>query len=93
MTAHQKPVDRRALDLKDPSLLVGKAYVAGEWIDAPDGKTIAVTDPFDGAIIMEVPDLGPEIARRAIDKAYEVQKDWARRPPRSAARFSSAGMS
>ncbi len=79
MTAHQKPVDRRTLDLKDPSLLVGKAYVAGEWIDAPDGKTIAVTDPFDGAIIMEVPDLGPEIARRAIDKAHEVQKDWARR--------------
>ena len=30
MTAHRKPADRRALDLKDQSLLVDKAYVAGE---------------------------------------------------------------
>ena len=79
MTVHQKPVARRTLDLKDPSLLVGKAYVAGEWIDAPNGKTIAVTDPVDGALIMEVPDLGAEVARRAIDKAHEVQKEWAKR--------------
>ncbi len=79
MTAHHKPAETRVLDLKDPSLLVGQAYVAGEWIDAPDGKTIPVTDPFDGALIMNVPDLGPEAARRAIDKAHEVQKDWAKR--------------
>ncbi|MBO1908129.1 NAD-dependent succinate-semialdehyde dehydrogenase [Microvirga sp. 3-52] len=79
MTAHHKPADRRVLDLKDPSLLVGQAYVAGEWIDAPDGKSIPVTDPFDGALIAHVPDLGPEAARRAIDKAHEVQKDWAKR--------------
>ncbi|NIX76200.1 NAD-dependent succinate-semialdehyde dehydrogenase [Microvirga terricola] len=79
MTVHQKPVDRRILDLKDPSLLVSQAYVAGEWISAPDGKTIAVTDPFDGALLAEVPDLGPEVVRRAIDKAYEVQKEWAAR--------------
>jgi succinate-semialdehyde dehydrogenase/glutarate-semialdehyde dehydrogenase len=80
MTVHAKPAESRVPDLKDPSLLVGQAYVAGEWIDAPDGKTIPVTDPFDGAVILNVPDLGPEVARRAIDKAYEVQKDWAKRP-------------
>jgi succinate-semialdehyde dehydrogenase / glutarate-semialdehyde dehydrogenase len=80
MTVHQKPVARRVPDLADPSLLVGKAYVAGEWIDAPDGRTIPVTDPFDGALILEVPDLGPEVVRRAIDKASEAQKEWAARP-------------
>ena len=79
MTAHAKPLDRGDLGLKDPSLLTGQAYVAGEWIDAPDGKTIPVTDPFDGSLIVNVPNLGPEIVRRAIDKAHEVQKDWARR--------------
>jgi succinate-semialdehyde dehydrogenase/glutarate-semialdehyde dehydrogenase len=79
MTVHAKPVDRRVVELKDPSLLVGQAYVAGEWIDAPDGKTIPVTDPFDGALILEVPDLGPEAARQAIDTAHVVQKDWAKR--------------
>ena len=30
--------DLRSL-LKDPSLLVTKAYVAGEWVDADDGST------------------------------------------------------
>ena len=58
MTVHQKLLEGRVLDLKDPSLLIGRAYVAGEWIDAADGKMIAVTDPFDGAVIMEVPELG-----------------------------------
>ena len=76
MTVHAAP-SHRIPDLKDPSLLVSQAYVAGEWIDAPDGKTIAVTDPADGALIVNVPDLGPDIARRAIDKAHEVQKEWA----------------
>jgi succinate-semialdehyde dehydrogenase/glutarate-semialdehyde dehydrogenase len=72
-------LDRAALGLKDPSLLTGQAYVAGEWIDAPDGKTIPVTDPYDGSLIVNVPNLGPEVVRRAIDKAHEVQKDWAKR--------------
>jgi succinate-semialdehyde dehydrogenase/glutarate-semialdehyde dehydrogenase len=79
MTVHAKPSARAVPGLKDPSLLVGQAYVAGEWIDAPDGKTIPVTDPFDGALILEVPDLGPEAARQAIDTAHVVQKDWAKR--------------
>ena len=29
--------------LKDPSLLVTKAYVAGQWIDADAGTTFEVT--------------------------------------------------
>jgi succinate-semialdehyde dehydrogenase/glutarate-semialdehyde dehydrogenase len=72
-------LDRAALGLKDPSLLTGQAYAAGEWIDAPDGKTIPVTDPYDGSLIVNVPNLGPKVVRRAIDKAHEVQKDWAKR--------------
>jgi succinate-semialdehyde dehydrogenase / glutarate-semialdehyde dehydrogenase len=80
MTVHAKPAVRSIPALKDPSLLVSQAYVAGEWIDAPDGKSIPVTDPADGSIIAHVPDLGPEVARRAIDTAHAVQKDWAKRP-------------
>jgi len=79
MTAHTKPVGPRVPALKDPTLLESRAYVAGEWVDAPEGKTIPVTDPFDGALITHVPDLGADAARRAIDKAHEVQKDWAKR--------------
>lgn len=79
MTVHAKPLDRRVVDLKDASLLVDRAYVAGEWVEASDGKTFAVTDPFDGAVILELPDLGVEAARKAIDTAHAVQKDWAKR--------------
>jgi succinate-semialdehyde dehydrogenase/glutarate-semialdehyde dehydrogenase len=67
------------LALKDPSLLVSQAYVAGEWVAAEDGRTFPVTDPFDGALIAAVPDLGVEAARRAIATAHAVQKAWAKR--------------
>jgi succinate-semialdehyde dehydrogenase/glutarate-semialdehyde dehydrogenase len=79
MTAHAKPVDRGVLELRDPSLLVDRAYVAGEWVAAPDGRTFPVTDPFDGALIVNIPDLGVEAARHAIDTAHAVQKEWAKR--------------
>jgi succinate-semialdehyde dehydrogenase / glutarate-semialdehyde dehydrogenase len=43
MTVHAKPVERCVLALKVPSLLVGQAYVAGAWIDAPNSKTSRVS--------------------------------------------------
>jgi hypothetical protein len=39
MTIHAKSVDRRVLNPKDLSLLVGQGYVADTWINAPDSKT------------------------------------------------------
>jgi succinate-semialdehyde dehydrogenase/glutarate-semialdehyde dehydrogenase len=71
--------ERRTLALKDPALLTDKAFVAGAWITAPDGKSFAVTDPFDGAFIANVPDLGQAVVAQAIDAAADAQKLWARR--------------
>ncbi|HXS05431.1 MAG TPA: NAD-dependent succinate-semialdehyde dehydrogenase [Rhizomicrobium sp.] len=68
----------RRLDLKDPSLFTDKAYVAGEWIGAPDGRTMTIGDPYDGALLAKVPDLGADMLRRAIDAAHEAQKSWAK---------------
>ncbi|MCV3739235.1 NAD-dependent succinate-semialdehyde dehydrogenase [Rhizobium sp. TRM96647] len=65
--------------LKDRSLLTDKAFVAGRWITAGDGKTITVTDPFDGAVIAHVPDLGLDVVRQAIDAAALAQVEWATR--------------
>jgi succinate-semialdehyde dehydrogenase / glutarate-semialdehyde dehydrogenase len=78
MTKHATPAGNRTLALKDPSLLEARAYVAGEWVEPEGGKSIPVADPYDGALIAQVPDLGPDAARRAIDKAHEVQKTWAK---------------
>ncbi|WP_201832865.1 aldehyde dehydrogenase family protein, partial [Microvirga zambiensis] len=90
MTAQLQPVERRVVDLRDPSLLVEKAYVAGEWVAAADGKSFAVTDPYDGAAIADVPSLSVEAARRAIDTAATVQKDWARRTAKERSRILKA---
>ncbi|KRB60605.1 NAD-dependent succinate-semialdehyde dehydrogenase [Rhizobium sp. Root708] len=67
------------LSLKDQSLLTDKAFVAGEWISSPTGKTFAVTDPFDGSVIANVPDLDRSVVQKAIDAAETAQKLWARK--------------
>ena len=63
--------------LKDPSLLVSKAYLAGEWVDADDGGTFEVTNPARGDVICTVPDLSRAEVARAIDAAHSAMKDWA----------------
>ena len=35
------------IQLKDPTLLRQQCYIDGEWVDADDGATIAVTNPAD----------------------------------------------
>ncbi|MFC5739482.1 NAD-dependent succinate-semialdehyde dehydrogenase [Sinirhodobacter huangdaonensis] len=65
--------------LKDPTLLATKAYVAGEWIDADDGATFAVTNPARGDVICTVPDLGRAETARAIEAARIAMKEWAAR--------------
>ena len=65
--------------LKDPGLLPNKAYVAGQWVDAADGKTFAVTNPARGDIIATVPDLTRADTARAIAAADVARREWAAR--------------
>ncbi|KQV44112.1 MULTISPECIES: NAD-dependent succinate-semialdehyde dehydrogenase [unclassified Rhizobium] len=76
--------------LKDASLLCDKAFVAGRWVSAADGKTFAVTDPFDGSVIVEVPSLSREEVGSAIDAAEVAQKLWAKRTAKERARVLNA---
>jgi succinate-semialdehyde dehydrogenase / glutarate-semialdehyde dehydrogenase len=69
-----------ALRLKDPTLLRQQAYVAGAWIDADDGTTVAVTNPANGETIGSVPMCGTAETERAIAAAEKAQKAWARLP-------------
>ncbi|MCX7643748.1 MAG: NAD-dependent succinate-semialdehyde dehydrogenase [Rhodobacteraceae bacterium] len=70
--------DLRSL-LSDPSLLCTKAFVAGEWVDADDGRTFEVRNPARGDVICTVPDLSRKEAARAIDAAHAAMKGWAAR--------------
>ncbi|MBB3660631.1 succinate-semialdehyde dehydrogenase/glutarate-semialdehyde dehydrogenase [Rhizobium sp. BK650] len=64
--------------LKDASLVVDKALIAGEWVVASDsGKTFDVTNPSTGDVVATLPDMGRAETARAIDAAYKAQKIWA----------------
>lgn len=74
------------LDLAEPGLFREAAYIGGDWLPA-EGRGIAVTDPFDGKLLGYVPDLGPLHVRQAIDKAHEVQSEWAARTAKERSRI------
>ena len=63
--------------LNDPTLLTGKGYIAGEWVDADDGKTFPVTNPARGDVLIEVADMGVSETRRAIEAAEKARHAWA----------------
>ncbi len=66
--------------LKDASILVAKAYVAGAWTDKADsGKTFEVTNPSNGDVIATLPDMDRAETSRAIDAAHTAQKLWAKK--------------
>jgi succinate-semialdehyde dehydrogenase/glutarate-semialdehyde dehydrogenase len=65
--------------LKDPSLLVEQAYIAGEWVNAADGKTFAVTNPARGDVIANVADMTRADAKHAIEVADKARHEWAAR--------------
>ncbi|ODT68638.1 MAG: succinate-semialdehyde dehydrogenase (NADP(+)) [Pelagibacterium sp. SCN 63-23] len=67
------------MHLKDPSLLRQAAYIGGDWIRADTGKSIPVTNPATGETIGNVPDLGEEETRRAIEAAEVARRSWAAR--------------
>lgn len=64
------------LPLKDPTLLRQANYVDGAWIQADDGKTLAVKNPSTGEIVGVVPALGAAETRRAIEAAHRAGAGW-----------------
>ncbi|MAS43697.1 MAG: succinate-semialdehyde dehydrogenase (NADP(+)) [Rhodobacteraceae bacterium] len=65
------------MNLKDPSVLTGRAYYDGQWRDGDGGRNFEVTNPASGKVIAEVADCSAEQAAAAIDAAYAAQKSWA----------------
>lgn len=66
--------------LKDPSLVIDKALIAGEWVAKSDsGQTFEVTNPSNGEVIATLPDMSRPETARAIDAAFKAQKEWAKK--------------
>ena len=66
--------------LRDPSLLTGKAYIGGAWVAAASGQTIAVTNPANGDVIIDVPAMGAAETRQAIEAAEAAWPAWRALP-------------
>lgn len=70
-------------------LLRASAYVDGRWTDADSGATFPVRNPATGETIVEVPRLGAEETRRAIQAAERALPAWKARPAKDRARVLS----
>ena len=63
--------------LKDPTLLVTKGYLGGDWVDGEGGATFDVRNPARGDVIAQVSDFSRNQANKAISAAESAQKSWA----------------
>ena len=53
-----------------------QCYIAGQWVDADNGKTQDVTDPGTGKVMGTVPNMGADETARAIAAAEAALPAW-----------------
>src|SRR5690606_12799984 len=64
------------LSLNNPHLLQHQLFINGQWRDADDGRTIAVTNPADGELLAHVANAGKEETAKAIAAAAAAFPLW-----------------
>jgi len=67
---------KTTLKLKNPALLREQAYIDGTWVSAADGDTFPVTNPADGSLVANVPQLGATETKAAIEAANAAWPAW-----------------
>ena len=67
------------LPIKDPTLLKTQSLIDNQWVDATDGTTIDVTNPFDNQVIATIPSLEKSQVIDAVAIAHKAQIDWAQK--------------
>ncbi|WP_020683610.1 NAD-dependent succinate-semialdehyde dehydrogenase [Marinobacterium rhizophilum] len=72
-----------SIKLQDPGLLKTQAYINGQWVDADNGATFAVTNPATGEHLADVASVGAAETRRAIEAAELAMQDWKALPAKS----------
>ncbi|KAI0536729.1 Aldehyde/histidinol dehydrogenase [Xylaria digitata] len=73
--------------LNDPSLLVGKNLINGEWVESVSGKRFNVTDPATGELIGSCPESTAQDAEKAIASAAAALPAWRSRTGRDRSRI------
>ena len=65
-----------SLSISDPNLLKTQAFIDGQWVNADNAATLAVTNPADGTVIANVAKCGTAETRRAIEAANRALPEW-----------------
>jgi succinate-semialdehyde dehydrogenase/glutarate-semialdehyde dehydrogenase len=73
------------MNLNNPQLLRHQAYIDGQWLDADDESTITVVNPSTAAVVGQVPRMGQQETRRAIDAADRALPAWRELPAKARA--------
>lgn len=60
---------------------MAQMFINGEWVDAADGETYDVINPFDQSVVDSAPLATVEDANRAVEAAKAAFADWADTEP------------
>lgn len=64
------------MKLANQNLFRTKACINGHWVGSRTGKTYPVKNPYNLEVIAQIPDLGQEETREAIEKAEIAHAKW-----------------
>ncbi|WP_321368621.1 NADP-dependent succinate-semialdehyde dehydrogenase [uncultured Desulfuromusa sp.] len=73
--------------LNDPSLFHQQCYIDGQWTDADDKQTLAVTNPANGETIANVSKMGAAETKRAINAAHKALQSWKKKTAQERAKL------
>lgn len=73
------------ISLTNPELLRESAYINGEWVQARSGDLLPVINPANGEHLANVPDMGADDTRQAIQAAEAAWPEWRARPAKERA--------
>ncbi|CAK8714214.1 Succinate-semialdehyde dehydrogenase [Candidatus Electrothrix aarhusensis] len=62
--------------LKNKELLCSRCFIGGNWVSSGNGKSIAVHNPANGALVGSVPSLGRKETLQAIEAAEAAWPAW-----------------
>ncbi|XP_059488416.1 succinate-semialdehyde dehydrogenase [NADP(+)] GabD [Neocloeon triangulifer] len=69
-------VSRYSQHVRKMSLVKNLAFVNNKWVAATSGKTFEVTNPANGSVLGQVPDMDTQDTEEAIQVAYDAFQSW-----------------
>src|SRR6266516_4957793 len=62
--------------VRERNLLLDRGYIRGEWVEGDSGATFPVINPATGEELTQVPRMGADETRRAIEAAQDAYPLW-----------------